>query len=69
MGKSMKEGNMLESIAFLKTKTFNGIRFREDESVLLMKKAHIMMRAFCFLLRLRETYASETGWRGLPILR
>ncbi len=34
-----------------------------------MKKARITMRAICFLLRLRETYASETGWRGLPILR
>ena len=34
-----------------------------------MKKARITMRAFCFLLRPRETYASETGWRGLPILR
>ena len=26
-----------------------------------MKKARITMRAFCFLLRLRETYASETA--------
>ena len=34
-----------------------------------MKKARITMRAFCFLVRLQETYASETGWRGLPILR
>ena len=65
----MKEGKHASVFCFLKTMTFEWIRFRGNGSVLLMKKARITMRAFCFLLRLRETYASETGWRGLPILR